>query len=206
MSTESAVMARHETTTQLGMWSFLATEMLFFGGMFAAYVIFRTSYPAAFAAGGRSMDFWLGTGNTAILLVSSVFMAIADRAVRAGRSRLAEGCLLAALALGLGFLAIKAVEYTGHARHHEVPGASFHLTAAGGPSEEIFFFLYFAMTGLHAAHMLLGVGAVAWLTWKVRRGAVGPDRPEPAAVVGLYWHFVDCVWIFLYPLFYLPGR
>jgi len=195
---------RHAVTVDLGMWAFLATEMLFFGSLILAYTLYRASYAAAFRAGAREMEFGLGTINTAVLLVSSVCMALADRAVRAGRTRLGFGLLIATGLLGLGFLGIKAFEYHSKAVDHLIPGR--HFRAGTSPQLQMFFFLYFAMTGLHALHMILGLGAVAWLIVRLRRGTITPTNAEPLAAVGLYWHFVDCVWVLLYPLFYLPGR
>ncbi|HEY3755372.1 MAG TPA: cytochrome c oxidase subunit 3 [Opitutaceae bacterium] len=210
MSETAAVSAevreRHEITTQLGMWGFLATEVLFFGGFFMAYALYRHSYPEAFAEGGRHMAFGLGTTNTALLLISSVFVAIADRAVRAGRRGLTLGCLATAWLMGLAFLGIKAIEYTQHVSDHLVPGRHFLPGQSSNPRLQLFMYLYFGMTGLHAFHMIMGLIAVAWLMNGVRSGRIGPSRPEPVAVIGLYWHFVDCVWVVLYPLFYLVGR
>jgi cytochrome c oxidase subunit 3 len=193
-------------TNQLGMWAFLATEILFFGGLFVVYTLFRFTYPEIFQAGGRSMDFWLGTLNTAVLLTSSLFMAIADRAVRADRRALLTRCLAITALLGLVFLGIKAYEYHGKFAAHLVPGPGFVAPPGSRPQLQIFYFLYFAMTGLHAVHMIGGLAAVGWL-WRLNsRGRLNSGRPEPVAIVGLYWHFVDCIWVFLYPLFYLAGR
>ena len=196
--------ARHAETVDLGMWAFLATEMLFFGSLFMAYTLYRVSYPAAFRAGAQDMEFGLGTLNTALLLVSSVCMALADRAVRAGRVRLGTVLLVATGVLGVAFLGIKGFEYHAKAVDGLVPGA--HFRAGGAPQLQMFFALYFAMTGLHAIHMILGVGAVIWLIVRLRRGTLSPSNAEPLAAIGLYWHFVDCIWVVLYPLFYLPGR
>jgi len=195
---------RHAETVDLGMWAFLATEMLFFGSLILAYTLFRASYPAAFRAGAKEMEFGLGTINTAVLLVSSVCMALADRAVRAGRLKLGTGLLVATGVLGAVFLGIKGFEYHAKAVDHLIPGHDFRTGTS--PQLQLFFFLYFAMTGLHALHMILGLGAVAWLVIRLRRGTLGPTNAEPLAAIGLYWHFVDCVWVLLYPLFYLPGR
>jgi len=200
-ATSSAREAEQSVTNRLGLWVFLATEVLFFGGMFVAYVIYRHTYPEAFRAGARLMEFGLGTTNTAVLLVSSFFMALGDRAARAGDRRQLRRCLLCVATLGVVFLGIKAVEYHSKFADHLVPGPDFSGTR--GPLE-IFMTLYFAMTGLHALHMLFGLGAISWLLWRNAGGR--PVPVEPVAMVGLYWHFVDCVWIFLYPLFYLPGR
>ena len=188
-------------TNRLGLWVFLATEVLFFGGMFLAYTVYRLTYPDAFRAGARLMEFGLGTANTAVLLVSSFFMALGDRAARAGDRRRLRHCLGCVGALGAAFLVIKGFEYQAKFADHLVPGAAF--AGARGPVE-IFLTLYFAMTGLHALHMLFGLAAVGWLLWRNAGGR--PVPVEPVAMVGLYWHFVDCIWIFLYPLFYLPGR
>ncbi|HEX3731031.1 MAG TPA: cytochrome c oxidase subunit 3 [Opitutaceae bacterium] len=191
-------------TNRLGMWAFLATEVMFFGGMFLAYGIYRSAYPAAFAAGGRVMELGWGTANTAVLLVSSFFMALGDRAARAGDRRALRHCLVLVALLGLAFLAIKGHEYAAKIDEGLIPGRSFRHP--GPPQLPLFMTLYFAMTGLHALHMIFGVSAIAWLLWRnsPRRGR--PVPVEPVAIVGLYWHFVDCIWIFLYPLFYLAGR
>jgi cytochrome c oxidase subunit III len=193
-------------TNHLGMWTFLATEILFFGGFFIAYTLFRGAYPEAFRQGGRTMDFWLGTLNTAILLTSSFFMAIADRAVRGNQHRRLTVCLVLTALLGCAFLAIKAYEYHGKYVDHLIPGAGFHAPGSGDPREQIFFFLYFGMTGLHALHMLAGLAAMGWLLLLNQRRRLSSARAESVAIVGLYWHFVDCIWVFLYPLFYLAGR
>jgi len=195
---------RHAVTVDLGMWAFLATEMLFFGSLILAYTLYRVSYPAVFRVGGREMEFGWGTINTALLLISSVCMALADRAVRAGRTRLGFSLLIATGLLGAGFLGIKAFEYHSKFVAHLVPGRNFR--AGTSPQLQMFFFLYFAMTGLHALHMILGLGAVTWLIVRLKRGTITSTNAEPLAAVGLYWHFVDCVWVLLYPLFYLPGR
>ena len=192
-------------TDHLGMWVFLATEVLFFGGMFLAYALYRHAYPASFRRGAQAMELWAGTLNTALLLTSSLFMAIADRAVRADRRRLVGICLILTALLGAAFLGIKGYEYHEKWVRHLVPGAGFRAPA-GDPRTQLFFFLYFAMTGLHALHMIFGLGAVSWLIFLHRRGRLSPARAEPVAITGLYWHFVDCIWIFLYPLFYLVGR
>jgi len=193
-------------TNQLGMWTFLATEILFFGGLFVVYTLFRLTYPEIFRQGGQSMDFWLGTVNTAVLLTSSLFMALADRAVRANQRALLTRCLALTALLGLVFLGIKAYEYHGKFAEHLVPGPGFRGPPGSGPRLQIFYFLYFAMTGLHALHMLGGLAAVGWL-WRLNaQGRLNSGRTEPVVIVGLYWHFVDCIWVFLYPLFYLAGR
>jgi cytochrome c oxidase subunit 3 len=193
-------------TDHLGMWTFLTTEILFFGGFFIAYALFRGAYPEAFRQGGRTMDFWLGTLNTAVLLTSSFCMALADRAVRANRRRRLTVCLTLTALLGLVFLGIKAYEYHSKYVEHLIPGPGFHAAGSQDPRLQIFFFLYFGMTGLHALHMVGGLLAMGWLLRLNARGRLSPARSEPVEIVGLYWHFVDCIWVFLYPLFYLAGR
>jgi cytochrome c oxidase subunit 3 len=193
--------AEREIANQLGMWTLIATEVLFFGGLFAAYTIYRWAYPAAFAAGSQRLEFWSGTINTAVLLTSSLGMALGDLMIKRGRRRALQFCLLGTAALGLLFLGIKASEYDHMAREHLVPGP--HFSAVGPPQIQLFVFLYFAMTGLHVVHMLIGLAALAWLGWQNHRGRFSPTAHAPVVMVGLYWHFVDCVWVFLYPLLYL---
>jgi cytochrome c oxidase subunit 3 len=202
----AAARADRSVTNHLGMWVFLATEVLFFGGMFLAYALYRHAYPDIFRQGAREMEFWPGTINTAVLLTSSLFLAIADRAVTADRRGLTATCLTVTWLLGAAFLGIKAFEYASKFSAGLIPGRSFRSPPGTGPRLQIFFFLYFAMTGLHAVHMIAGLAAVGWLIFLHRRGELTALRAEPIAIVGLYWHFVDCVWVFLYPLFYLPGR
>ncbi|HVW22552.1 MAG TPA: cytochrome c oxidase subunit 3 family protein [Opitutaceae bacterium] len=191
-------------TNRLGMWTFLATEVMFFGGMFVAYVLYRSSYPDAFAVGSRTMELGCGTANTAVLLVSSFFMALGDRAARKGDRGALRGCLVLVALLGMAFLAIKGYEYASKVDEGLIPGRGFRYP--GPPQLPLFMTLYFAMTGLHALHMILGVCAVAWLLWRSSPRRHQSVPVEPVAIVGLYWHFVDCIWIFLYPLFYLIGR
>lgn len=193
----------HAVANRLGMWTFLATEILFFGGVFAAYSIYRYSYPEGFAAGSRLLEYWTGTINTAVLLTSSLFMALADLAAKAGSRRALGWGLLATWVLGAVFLGLKFHEYYATGLENHVPGTGFQYDGPYAPQVQLFMFLYFTMTGLHAVHMLFGLGALSWLLWLNHRGRFTPERHEPIAIVGLYWHFVDCIWIFLYPLLYL---
>jgi cytochrome c oxidase subunit 3 len=196
---------RRETANQLGMWTLIASEVLFFGGLLVAYAVYRRAYPAAFAAGSQRLGFWGGTLNTAVLLTSSLGMAAGDVMIKRGRPRALQACLLGTALLGLLFLGIKLIEYDHLYRAHLVPGVNF--SADGPPQIQLFLLLYFILTGLHAAHMLAGLGALAWLGWKNHRGLLSRAEHEPVVMVGLYWHFVDCVWVFLYPLLYLiPHR
>jgi cytochrome c oxidase subunit III len=193
--------AQRDAANQLGMWTLIATELLFFGGLFLAYFIYRLTYPAAFSAGSRLLDFWSGTVNTAVLLTSSLTMALADAMIKRGRRRAMALLISCTAVLGALFLAVKFREYSGMYRDHLVPGVNF--SAQVSPQAELFVFLYFVMTGLHALHMVIGIGAMVWLLVIDRRGVLSGSAHAPVVMVGLYWHFVDCVWVFLYPLLYL---
>lgn len=191
-------------TDRLAMWAFLASEVMFFGGMFFAYGLYRAHYPAAFQRGGREMELGWGTANTAILLTSSFFMSVGERAARAGARRRLRLCLGWVIGLGLLFLCIKGYEYQSKVAENLIPGRHFR------PDEpaplQLFMTLYFAMTGLHAVHMLAGIGVMAWIWRRCSPSRPGPVPADLVSNLSLYWHFVDCIWIFLYPLFYLPGR
>lgn len=188
---------------ELGMWIFLMTELLLFGGLFTAYAVYRSSYPEAFAAGSHELSTPIGTINTAVLLVSSFGVALAVYGARInGRKRLLIGLSLA-LVLGIVFLVLKGYEYHDHYLHHQVPGLDFVWTRPRPEQAQVFFFLYFAMTGVHAIHMIVGLAIVTVLLFKSLNGKYSPEYYTPVEVGGLYWHFVDVIWIFLYPLLYL---
>ena len=190
----------------LGMWAFLLNEIMFFGGLFLAYTIYRLLYSQAFHDGSHHLDVTLGTVNTVVLITSSLTMAMAVWSAERGRHPLLVGFLLATLALGLVFVGIKVVEYHDKWVHHLVPGPYFSWPGADAPHVQLFYSLYFAMTGFHALHMLVGFGLLTWLLIDAQRGRFGPAYWAPVEIVGLYWHFVDIVWIFLFPLLYLIGR
>ncbi len=196
--------AQRGQSALLGMWVFLATELLFFGGLFMAYLYGRTHWPQGFAEAGRHTDVVLGTLNTGLLLSSSALVALAvashGQPPRRGWSPWLLG---GAAALGIAFLSIKGLEYRQEWREGLLPGPGFTLPRPEGA--ELFFMLYFVMTALHALHLLIGVALMALFAWGTARVAPwSPQRRVEAA--GLYWHFVDVVWIFLYPLLYLVGR
>ena len=199
-------MEQQRDASTLGMWVFLVTEILFFGGFFLAYTVYRWQYARGFAHASLHMDIVLGAVNTAVLIISSLTMAMAVHSAATGRRRLLLGFLVATIALGFAFLGIKAVEYTDHIRHHLFPGPGFHYPGTDAPAAEMFFSLYFGMTGLHALHMIVGIGIVTTLLVMAYRGRFSPGYYTPIEVSGLYWHFVDIVWIFLFPLLYLIGR
>ncbi|WP_195812455.1 cytochrome c oxidase subunit 3 [Xylophilus rhododendri] len=188
---------------RLGMWLFIASELLFFGGLLFAYAHGRLSFPAGFAVAGRHTDVWLGTLNTGVLLTSSLLVALAVEAAAHGQRRLAPRFLWGAVLLGCSFLAIKGVEYRQDFAEGLVPGPGFVLQE---PGAQLFFMLYFTATLLHALHMVVGIVALALYAWFGRRTGSDWLRSSRLETVGLYWHFVDVVWVGLYPLLYLVGR
>lgn len=239
---------QQKESATLGMWVFLITEILFFGGVFMAYTINRHAYPTAFGVGGNMLDLNLGFANTIVLIASSFTMAMGVWSAQTSRKKLVPLCLIATLVLGTVFLGIKVVEYKQKFDHHLVPGYHFDITyctrnqaACGlsdkaladekkeiseaieaekpspGASEEegvtalnahaqLYFSLYFGMTGLHALHMIIGAGLLLWLILEGLKGRFDANYNTPVENIGLYWHFVDIVWIFLFPLLYLINR
>jgi cytochrome c oxidase subunit 3 len=198
----------HQQTTSvtLGMWIFLVTEVLFFGGLFLGYTYYRSMYPEAFVVASHHLDVTLGTINTAVLIGSSFTMAMAVHAGENGNRRAITFFVLLTMALGLVFMGIKAHEYHHKWVEHLVPGPRFHFEGAHAAQAHIYFLLYFMMTGLHALHMVIGMGVmIAILIWN-RQGRFTKKYSAPVHVAGLYWHFVDIVWIFLFPLLYLISR
>ena len=188
------------------MWIFLATEVLFFGGLFLSYTVYRYLNPDAFAAASRHTEVLLGGINTAILLFSSTLMALAVRAAKL-RQRAALVLLLVGTAFfGILFMGVKAYEYYKDYQAHVFPGASFLWTEANPHAAEIFFWLYYAMTGLHGIHVTIGIGLMLVLAFRASRGAFTNGNYMGVEVAGLYWHFVDIVWVFLFPLLYLAGH
>ena len=196
---------QREATT-LGMWVFLVTEVLFFGGLFTVYTVYRAWYPDAFAAASHELDVVLGTVNTAVLITSSLTMALAVHAAQLNQRKLLTVFLVLTIALGAAFLGIKSVEYYHKFVEHHVPGPGFQFEKEYARHAQLFFSLYFLMTGLHALHMIIGIGIMLWMLWWARRGIITAEYYSPIEISGLYWHFVDIVWIFLFPLLYLLGR
>jgi cytochrome c oxidase subunit 3 len=191
--------------SRLGMWAFLLTEVMFFGGLFVGYTVYRTAYPAGFMAGSQHLDIALGTLNTAVLISSSLTMALAVHAAQVGHRQLLIRCLLLTMLLGLAFLGIKGYEYVHKYHESLVPGVRFRAAGPQANEMQVFLILYFVMTGLHALHMLIGLGLLAVLVVLAWRRVLSAEYHTPVEVIGLYWHFVDIVWIFLYPLLYLIG-
>jgi len=206
-------MEQQQEADFLGIWIFLVTEIMFFGGMFAAYAIYRWMYFSAFDGGSHILDIKLGAVNTMVLLGSSLTMALSVRSAQVGNRRALTGFLVATMILGGIFLGIKGYEYHQKFVEHVVPsldwapeGATLARLAPGGLDHaQIYFFFYFAMTGLHAIHMIIGMGLLLWLLLRAQKNEFTSHYFAPVEVVGLYWHFVDIVWIFLFPLLYLIG-
>jgi len=187
----------------LGMWIFLVTEIMFFGGLFMAYIVYRTAYPDARAAGSNHLNVLMGGINTLVLICSSVTMALAVRCAQIGSRRGQVVNLILTILFGTVFLVVKYFEYAEKFEHHLVPGP--HFDPALPAQQQIFFALYFIMTGIHAAHMVVGIVLMLIILGMAWKGRFGPDYYGPIEVSGLYWHFVDIVWIFLFPLLYLLG-
>lgn len=186
---------------KVGMWLFLCTEILLFGGLFLLYSVYRYRFPADFHEASRELSRLLGTLNTVVLITSSLSVALAGHALGQGRRRRVQLLLGACLALGAGFLVVKGFEWGGKFAHGLYPGSPVLLAKAKG--EILYFGLYYMMTGLHALHVLIGLGLLATVLVLVGRGRVGPGHPVLLENSGLYWHLVDMIWIFLFPLFYL---
>lgn len=217
-------MGQQREAGTLGMWAFLVTEVMFFGGLFLAYILYRGKYPVEFAVASNSLNVTMGFINTLVLICSSLTMALAVYSAQIGKRRQLIVFLLLTMGLGAAFLVIKGVEYHEKYVEHHIPvrfstyefkweshtseGTPAHaeeLPAVDSGHVEMFFWLYFAMTGVHALHMIIGLGILATLVLMAKRGRFSPEYHSPVELSGLYWHFVDIVWIFLFPLLYLVG-
>ena len=216
-----ATVEQQRETAGFGMWLFLLTEIMFFGGMFAAYLIYRNWYYPAFVAGSHQLSILLGTVNTAVLICSSFTMAMAVYSAELRRKSALIMWLLLTILLGLVFLGIKADEYHEKWEKHHVPGLNFSISDFTHASKEyaddklptdmaektqVYFSLYFAMTGMHALHMVIGISILIVLVIRARADAYTEGHMTTIENLGLYWHFVDIVWIFLFPLLYLISR
>jgi cytochrome c oxidase subunit 3 len=200
-------MEQQAEASTLGMWVFLVTEIMFFGGLFAAYLVYRHASPMGFQEASHHLSIGWGAANTAILIISSLTMALAVRSAQTSQpSKVQVGWLVATIALGAAFLGIKAIEYTDKFTDRIVPGPYFHWEGLYPKPAEQFYSLYFAMTGLHALHMVVGIGIMSVIAYLAYRKTFDSEYYTPVEVAGLYWHFVDIVWIFLFPLLYLIGR
>ena len=198
---------QQQEAASLGMWVFLLTEILFFGGLFLVYTIYRTWYPQAFASASHHLDIPLGTINTAVLIGSSLTMAMAVHSAQMNSRKGIMIFIVLTMVLGSVFLGIKGIEYSHKFHEHLIPGPHFaYAEPQFFKPAQLFFSLYFVMTGLHAAHMIVGMGLMIWMLVWAYKGVLGDGYYSPVEIVGLYWHFVDIVWIFLFPLLYLIGR
>jgi cytochrome c oxidase subunit 3 len=207
---------QQRNASSFGMWIFLGTEVMFFGGLFVSYLIYRLWYFGDFGAASKSINVVLGATNTAVLICSSLTVVLAIWAAQTARRGLMLLMLVLTMIFGLGFLTIKGFEYKDKFDEHHVPGASFsfqNVPIPGHPDQyanpqhaQIFFALYFIMTGLHALHMVVGLGIFTWLFIMAWKGRFTPEYHTPLEIGGLYWHFVDIIWIYLFPLLYLIDR
>jgi cytochrome c oxidase subunit III len=201
-----ATLAQQRETAQLGMWGFIATETLFFGALIFTYFIYRNAYPHEFAAAGKDAVLWCGSVNIGLLLTSSLTMVLAIDAAAEGRRRALVLWLLATVFLGIAFVCVKGFEWYLDYQDNVVPAVNFVLKPGEGPASELFWVFYFIATPLHALHLSIGIALVLSMLARVRRGELTPAYYAPLEVVGLYWSFVDTVWVFLYPAIYLVGR
>ncbi|HVX84900.1 MAG TPA: cytochrome c oxidase subunit 3 [Phycisphaerae bacterium] len=188
----------------LGMWTFLATEVLFFGGLMMSYAIYRYTWPEAWVEGSHHLKEYLGAINTGVLLTSSLTVALAVHFTQLKARIPTLLCLILTLILGIAFLGIKGTEYVMEYHEHLVPAINYHPTDVIDVRHvQLFMLFYFLMTLLHATHMLVGISLLTFLTFQVFRGRYVDGNPNTVEIIGLYWHFVDLVWIFLFPLLYL---
>jgi cytochrome c oxidase subunit 3 len=199
--------AQQFESSTLGMWVFLVTEIMFFGGMFGGYTVYRNMYPDAFASTSRFMNVTIGAINTGVLICSSFTMVLAVRSAQLGQKKALIAFLILTLILGCVFLDLKYVEYHEKWVDHHIPGPGFqYADARYFHQAQILFYLYFAMTGMHAIHMIVGAGLLLTLIVMASRNRFSAAWYTPVEMIGLYWHFVDIVWIFLFPLLYLIGH
>lgn len=200
-----ATPAQRDHALHLGMWLFLGSETLLFAGLFALYTAFRSVYPEEFAAAFHHNSAVIGTTNTLILVVSSFFVAASIHLLKTGLRHFSMYALFAAMVLGCTFLGLKAYEYTGHLAHGIAPGPHYTFTELPSDGARMFFTIYYAMTALHALHVIAGLVILGWLARRISRRITTPERHIELELGGLYWHLVDVVWIFLWPLLYLAG-
>ena len=192
-------------TAMVGIWVFLITEVLLFGALFTAFTVYRLSDPQGFDLGSKDMEALLGAVNTCILICSSLTMALSVYFSEVGNTKLLVVFLLATMFIGAVFLAIKFTEYYLHYVDHKVPGFWFEEHGPHAGKIEMFFVFYFIMTGLHALHMTIGLAILTGLLFRTMIGSITAEYHTPIEIGGLYWHFIDIVWIFLYAIFYIPG-
>jgi cytochrome c oxidase subunit 3 len=198
-------LTQQKEAAKTGMWVFLLTEILTFGGLFVSYGIFRAWYPEMFYNAHQALDVRLGTLNTVVLILSSLTMALAIGNMQRGRKSWTIRLLLITFLLAGVFLVVKYFEYTHKFHLGQFPGKFYTYTGIEGTNPHIFFSIYFLMTGLHGLHVLIGMGLIAWLIVRTSKDHFSSEYYTPLELVGLFWHLVDMIWIFLFPLFYLIG-
>ncbi|RJP82573.1 MAG: cytochrome c oxidase subunit 3 family protein [Candidatus Zixiibacteriota bacterium] len=198
-------MDQQRESAKLGMWIFLITELLLFGGLFGFYTFYRAWNPDIFHNAHAALDVRAGTANTIVLILSSVTIALAVRSLQLDRRRRAGKFLLATVALAAVFMVIKYFEYSHKIHLGQLPGKYYHYTGIEGTNPHIFFSVYFTLTGLHGLHVLAGMGFIAWLAIRTFRNHFSAAYFTPVEMAGLYWHLVDMIWIYLFPLLYLVG-
>lgn len=191
--------------SKMGIWVFLMTEILMFGGLFVGYIIFHQKYPETFAEGAKFLDWKLGAFNTVVLIFSSLTMALSIYYAQVNKKTLVLINLYLTFICGLIFMVVKAMEYSHKIHEGLLPGQFFSHTVEGVANLPIYFGFYFCMTGLHGSHVLVGMGLIAWLIVRAHKGHFGPKYYTPLECVGLFWHLVDLIWIYLFPLLYLIG-
>ena len=206
-------LSQQHASERLGMWMFLATEVMFFAGLFVAYTAYRFWYPAEFEFASSYMNVTYATINTLLLVTSSLTMTLAIRAAQLGDKKSLYRNLLITAALGTAFMVVKGFEYSHDIHEHILPGKHFGGKIAQETAEkglnpgrvQLFLVFYFVMTGIHGVHLVIGIGCVLWLVLETYRGRMPPDNASTVEVVSLYWHLVDAIWLFLMPLLYLAG-
>lgn len=190
-------------SAKLGMWVFLVTEILFFGGLFVAYIVYRAWHPDLFLMAAQELDTMMGAVNTVVLIGSSLTMALAIRAAQLNQQKNIVMYLLITIGLALTFMVIKYFEYTHKFDLGIYPGEYYTYDGIAHPKAAIFFSIYYMMTALHGIHVIIGVGLMVYLLVKVRQNTYNAEYYTSIEITGLYWHLVDIVWIFLFPLLYL---
>ncbi|MFO0617850.1 MAG: cytochrome c oxidase subunit 3 family protein [Polyangiaceae bacterium] len=190
---------------RLGIWLFLVTEVLFFGGLFCAFFIFRSWYFDSFVEAHHHLDKVMGATNTVVLISSSLTMALAVRAAQTTNKKLCTWMLLITLACAGAFLVIKFMEYSHKIHDGLLPGVAFSAQGFKTAHANVFFSIYFVMTGVHGLHVVIGMGLIMWILLRNIRGDFSSRFYAPVEGVGLYWHLVDLIWIYLFPLLYLVG-
>jgi len=196
-------MKTQEHAARMGMWLFLSTEILLFAVLFTAYALYRFLFPLGFEEASKLAHVTMGATNTVVLITSSLTVALAIHHARKGENRKVVGLLAITIAFGALFMVLKGFEYYHHFLDGQLPGRFYHYAGVTGPGVSMYFTVYFLMTGLHGLHVLIGMGLLTWVAVRAARGHFGPGYSTPVELSGLYWHLIDLIWIFLFPLLYL---